>query len=247
MLLSKLPPSYKITCSKRLRSYTQRLSGAIDLLFEDGTTSYCDVLVGADGLKSAVRRSLLTEKAQWAESENRWGEASDFIASIEPVWCGTNAYRALIPAERLKARFPGHRTLTQPTQASLLAHLYFYYKLTVSPPLSVPWQKWSKSPDVVTFLPSLISYFQYVIAYPISKGKMVNFVAFKSHHDLENTRFNGPWVCPTDSAEFSATFRTWEPEVQALVDVSIFLPFLSFSLPNDFSASSGPCDGQSTL
>lgn len=180
VLLSKLPPSYKISCSKRLRSYTQRLSGPIDLFFEDGTTSYCDVLVGADGLKSAVRRTLLTEKAQWAESENRWREASDFIASIEPVWCGTNAYRALIPAERLKARFPGHRTLTQPTQ--------------------------------------YLGKNGYVIAYPISKGKMVNFVAFKSRHDLENTRFNGPWVCATDPAEFAATFRTWEPEVQALVD-----------------------------
>ncbi|KIJ98994.1 hypothetical protein K443DRAFT_189327 [Laccaria amethystina LaAM-08-1] len=180
VLLSKLPPSHKISCSKRLRSYTQRLSGPIDLFFEDGTTSYCDVLVGADGLKSAVRRSLLTEKAQWAESESRCGEASDFIASIEPVWCGTNAYRALIPAERLKARFPGHRTLTQPTQ--------------------------------------YLGKNGYVIAYPISKGKLVNFVAFKSHHDLENTRFNGPWVCVTESAEFAATFRTWEPEVQALVD-----------------------------
>lgn len=78
----------------------------------------------------------------------------------------------------------------------------------------------------MTFLPSLISYVQYVIAYPISKGKMVNFVAFKSHHDLENTRFNGPWVCATDSAEFAATFRTWEPEVQALVDVRLYIYIL---------------------
>ena len=92
----------------------------------------------------------------------------------------------------------------------------------------------------VTFLPSLISYFQYVIAYPISKGKMVNFVAFKSHHDLENTRFNGPWVCATDSAEFSATFRTWEPEVQALVDVSIFFTLSVIQLAQQFQCVERP-------
>lgn len=49
---------------------------------------------------------------------------------------------------------------------------------------------------------------------------MINFVAFKSQHDMEGTKFNGPWVCVTDKAEFSSWFRDWEPEVQALVDVS---------------------------
>lgn len=62
---------------------------------------------------------------------------------------------------------------------------------------------------------------QYIIAYPISHGKMINFVAFKSQHEMEGSKFNGPWVCVTDKAEFASWFRDWEPEVQALVDVSI--------------------------
>ncbi|KAF8961501.1 hypothetical protein BDZ97DRAFT_1664184 [Flammula alnicola] len=179
-LLRRLPASYRIHCSKRLRSYTQRYGGPINLLFEDGTRASCDVLVGADGLKSAVRRSLLGEKAQWAQSQNNWSEAADITALIEPTWSGTNAYRALITADRLRIRDPNHRVFTQPTQ--------------------------------------YLGRNGYIIAYPISHGKMINFVAFKSQHDLENTKFNGSWVCPTDKNEFISLFRNWEPEVQALLD-----------------------------
>ena len=120
VLLRRLPPSYRIHCSKRLRSYTQRQGGPISLLFEDGTKASCDVLVGADGVKSAVRRSLLGEKVQWAQSENRWSEAADIKTLIEPAWSGTNAYRALIPADRLRARDPYHRVFKQPTQVRTL-------------------------------------------------------------------------------------------------------------------------------
>ena len=60
---------------------------------------------------------------------------------------------------------------------------------------------------------------QYIIAYPISRGTMVNFVAFKSQYDLENSKFNGAWVCISEKSELINIFRGWEPEVQALVDV----------------------------
>ncbi|KAF9563568.1 FAD/NAD(P)-binding domain-containing protein [Agrocybe pediades] len=180
VLLKRLPSSYKVHCSKRLRSYTQRQGGPISLLFEDGTQASCDVLLGADGLKSSVRRSLLGEKAQWAQSQNNWSEAADITAMIEPTWSGTNAYRALIPADRLRSRRPEHRVLTTPTQ--------------------------------------YLGKGGYIIAYPIARGKMVNFVAFKSQHELENSKFNGPWVCTTEKAEFMSSFRNWEPEVQALLD-----------------------------
>ena len=71
------------------------------------------MLVGADGLKSAVRRCLLGEKASRARSLDSWSEAADITALIEPVWSGTNAYRALIPADRLRSRQGNHRALTQ--------------------------------------------------------------------------------------------------------------------------------------
>jgi len=180
VLLRKLPTSYRVFCSKRLRSYEQRQGGPITLLFEDGTSTFCDVLVGDDGVKSAVRRSLLGEKASRAQSQNNWSEAADITALIEPTWSGTNAYRALIPADRLRSRRPNHPALTQ--------HLKYLGKNA------------------------------YVIAYPISRGTMINFVAFKTRYDLENSKFNGPWVTFSDKSELIKIFRGWESEVQALVD-----------------------------
>ncbi|PPQ74337.1 hypothetical protein CVT24_000691 [Panaeolus cyanescens] len=116
VLLRRLPASYRVHCSKRLRSYSQPLQGPITLLFEDGEKHTCDVLVGADGLKSAVRQGLLGEKAKWALSQNNATEAADITALIEPVWSGECAYRALIPAERLKQRAPNHRAFSYPMQ-----------------------------------------------------------------------------------------------------------------------------------
>lgn len=59
---------------------------------------------------------MLSERAQWAQAQGRRQDAADILSCIEPTWSGTIAYRALIPAERLKATAPGHRVLTQPTQ-----------------------------------------------------------------------------------------------------------------------------------
>ena len=60
---------------------------------------------------------------------------------------------------------------------------------------------------------------QYIIAYPISRGTKVNFVAFKSRHDLENSKYDGAWVCCVEKSELLNIFRGWEPEVQSLLDV----------------------------
>ncbi|KAF8217161.1 hypothetical protein K438DRAFT_1748263 [Mycena galopus ATCC 62051] len=174
VLLQALPRSCKINCSRRLRTYTQRKSGPIELVFEDGSRSFCDVLVGADGLKSATRTTFLTERANWMQAQGRWQESADIASCIDPVWSGTIAYRALIPAERLKTVAPGHPVLTTPTQ--------------------------------------YLGKGGYIIAYPVSRGKMINFVAFISRHDLENTKFNGPWVGSCDSSEFAGMFAHWEPE-----------------------------------
>ncbi|THU98077.1 salicylate hydroxylase [Dendrothele bispora CBS 962.96] len=180
-LLRHLPPTCRTHCSKRLRSYIQRPSGGgTELFFEDGTSHVCDVLIGADGLKSAVRKTMLNEKADKAKAQGKWKESAELLGSVDPVWSGCNAYRTLIPAERLKARAPMHSVLTEPMQ--------------------------------------YLGKNGYVIAYPISRGKMINFVAFDMRHDLENTRFNGPWVCASDKSKFASRFSGWEPEVQTLLD-----------------------------
>jgi salicylate hydroxylase len=50
------------------------------------------------------------------QAQGRWQEAAEISSCIEPVWSGTIAYRALIPADRLKSVAPGHQVLTTPTQ-----------------------------------------------------------------------------------------------------------------------------------
>lgn len=130
-LLRKLPRSYRVHCSKRLRSYSQRPGGPVTLLFEDGSQASCDILVGADGIKSAVRRSFLHEKALWAQGEGKWSEAADIMTMIEPSWSGTVAYRAVIPGDQLRARDPNHSIFTHPTQVNPCAPVRF---LTLADP-----------------------------------------------------------------------------------------------------------------
>lgn len=99
--------------SKRLRSYTKSsdVTEQTILLFTDGTTASCDVLIGADGIHSATRRNLLDNVARTWES-NLNGDVMDDPKSLlrkkEPTWSGLVSYRALIPSERLRNVNPNH-------------------------------------------------------------------------------------------------------------------------------------------
>ncbi|KAG6909506.1 hypothetical protein DXG01_017063 [Tephrocybe rancida] len=208
VLLRRLPKTCQAHCSKRLQSYSQCLSGPIEVIFEDGSRTTCDVLIGADGLKSAVRRSFLQEKAAWARSEGRNVEAVNIDASIDPVWTGQNAYRALIPTERLKRCSPDHKILSRPTQC----------KHADLRSTKVPGQEWRKTPPFLNERHQLIApLLQYIIAYPIARGKFVNFVAFTANHEREYSPFQGKWVSKSNRAEFAGLFAEWEPEVQELI------------------------------
>ncbi|KAF8996103.1 hypothetical protein BDQ17DRAFT_1429883 [Cyathus striatus] len=88
--------------SKRLASYTKLRSGKIILVFQDGSTSTCDILVGADGVRSVVRRNLLEKEAVKAIEKGNT-EASRLLAACAPVWHGTEIYRGLIPIEKIQA------------------------------------------------------------------------------------------------------------------------------------------------
>lgn len=101
-LLNHLPTSSQIQYSKRLQSYHRQNSGAIELIFQDGSTATCDLLIGADGIKSTVRRCFLYEQAHKVMADGRTDEAQDLLASIEPVWTGSVAYRALVSAQILR-------------------------------------------------------------------------------------------------------------------------------------------------
>ncbi|KAI4526008.1 FAD/NAD(P)-binding domain-containing protein [Schizophyllum commune Loenen D] len=76
-------------CSKRL------------LAFEDGTEATCDLLVGADGMKSRVRVAMME---RLAEETNDAAEAQ----------IGYIIYRCMLPAEKLPQRDPKHTLLSSP-------------------------------------------------------------------------------------------------------------------------------------
>lgn len=117
VLLKRLSPRCRTYLSKRLHYYTQPLRSGdpVHLVFQDGSTATCDILIGADGLKSAVRASMLHEQARVAEYRGQHAQAADLRTRIEPRWSGVLAYRILVSAEKLRRVSPHHRVLTVPT------------------------------------------------------------------------------------------------------------------------------------
>jgi len=117
-LLNSLSSSCRTLPSKRLESYVQRPGDPITLYFQDGSTATCDILLGADGVKSAVRKTMLHEAATRAESQHQNAEAVNLRDLSEPQFSGFFTYRTLIPAERLSSISSQHRALSSGVQVS---------------------------------------------------------------------------------------------------------------------------------
>ena len=145
MLLDHLQsPSCRVYTGKRLVSYSQgppRVTGArtypgsIRLNFSDGTVAPCDLLVGADGIKSTVRACMLNHIAHTLRTQGKTTAAEEVFAYVAPKWSGTYAYRTTIPAAILRAKFPGHRVLNTPHIVSILSdvarfHTKFHHRST---------------------------------------------------------------------------------------------------------------------
>ena len=79
--------------------------------FKDGTTATCDLLVGADGIKSAVRRTMYSGLAAQVESAE---EKEGLLALIKPTWTGQYVYRGVVKPEDLKRASPDHPALIEP-------------------------------------------------------------------------------------------------------------------------------------
>ncbi|KLO11287.1 FAD/NAD-binding domain-containing protein [Schizopora paradoxa] len=57
----------------------------------------------------------------------------------------------------------------------------------------------------------------YVVAYPISKGRFVNFVSLVTHPEKEGSRLEGPLVKEVPVDELKRYFEGWEPHMQQLL------------------------------
>ncbi len=74
----------------------------VTMHFQNGVSATCDLLIGMDGIKSTVRKSLLEK------------QGIPHSPCLEPVWSGTIAYRGLVSRDVLDTVFPGHRSITTP-------------------------------------------------------------------------------------------------------------------------------------
>ena len=72
---------------KRCVEVTQK-GGCATVHFDDGTTFSADILIGFDGIKSAVREHVLP--------------AAEY-GDVGPLWSGTYAYRGMLPTAQLEA------------------------------------------------------------------------------------------------------------------------------------------------
>ncbi|TFK36172.1 salicylate hydroxylase [Crucibulum laeve] len=109
-LLKNIPEYCHVHLSKKLISCIET-DERVNLKFQDGSTTSCDLLIAADGIKSTVRKLLIKQNELFSELES----------SLEPVWSGTVAYRGLVPVEMLEEEFPGHRASKVP-----IMHLIIY-------------------------------------------------------------------------------------------------------------------------
>lgn len=118
-LEGQLGPSVQVHFGKRLQSYDdpKTSSSPIELKFADGTSANCDILIGADGIHSVTRHQLFHDAAAEINSPDA---VNSLMSTIDSMWTGTVAYRAVIPAQRLRELQPDHRVLTKPMNVSYL-------------------------------------------------------------------------------------------------------------------------------
>jgi len=102
ILLKRALTHARLHLSSKLVSYTEHLD-SVHLEFENDSTQTCDLLVGADGIRSITRRLFLASQI-----------GDGYQESIDPVWTGTYAYRGIIPRDELLKKIPGHRVTRAP-------------------------------------------------------------------------------------------------------------------------------------
>ncbi|KAF4567517.1 hypothetical protein EYR36_011139 [Pleurotus pulmonarius] len=131
VLLKHLPAACKVNFSKHLESYARTADSQIELRFRDGDSSACDILVGADGIRSSVRRCMLAQQA--LEAGRTYMDqvpclyAESLLSGVEPQRTGIVLYRAVFPAWKLRTKWPGHAAFKHTIQyQGKVAHLIAY-------------------------------------------------------------------------------------------------------------------------
>ncbi|TFY67996.1 hypothetical protein EVJ58_g1294 [Rhodofomes roseus] len=107
-LRKHIPDSCSIHFAKRLQTYTRSLTGDIQVTFADGTQATHDLVVGCDGVNSAVRGVLYGTFAEEAKNAGESSKAAEYASKVDPVWSETVVYRGLAPRAVLEKTVPDH-------------------------------------------------------------------------------------------------------------------------------------------
>jgi salicylate hydroxylase len=125
VLLKRLGATCTTHTSKRLLTYIQPAGSdslvPIQLAFADGSSATCDVLFGADGVKSAVRGEMFEELAAAAERTQDAEAALKWRTFVRPTFSGCIALRVVVPSWKLEKQAPGHPALSGTVVVSSLA------------------------------------------------------------------------------------------------------------------------------
>ncbi|KAJ3980210.1 hypothetical protein F5890DRAFT_1627896 [Lentinula detonsa] len=126
LLLEHLPSHCQVHFGHRLvscREYEDRRGCGVELHFRNGVTlDGYDLVIGADGLKSVVRQTVIAQSRGWTgldasvkdlgfppnmtkEEHCHLGRRHDIL------YMGQSAFRGLVPREKLAALYPDHRSL----------------------------------------------------------------------------------------------------------------------------------------
>jgi len=113
-ILLRRVPRERTHLNKRVTHYQCSYSdpeAPITLFFADGTFTQCDVLIGADGLRSPIRGQLMRDAAAAKYIPSGAKHPIPYHRYIQPRHSGTTAYRSLVDAAALRKRNPKHPLL----------------------------------------------------------------------------------------------------------------------------------------
>ncbi|KAF4618175.1 hypothetical protein D9613_011654 [Agrocybe pediades] len=190
ILLDQASPTLQYHLSHRLTKYRESKDGLI-LEFSNGSTAVCDLLVGADGINSAVRKTLLAEGKHWTEEE--------IDLHARPIWTGIHCYRCLVDADLVRRESPESRCLNKLTLVSIPPNLT----------IGVTKSDWDGSFAVK------IGY--HLVVYPISQGQQINVAALVLNPEKKGTYLDGPVVQQSKREDIIRHYQGWEEDVEVLL------------------------------